>query len=71
MCAPVFCIVMLCLIHRIWWTMIETSSLLWRLYWHEGTVSDVIINEIYVVEVVCKYAGVLWLGFFVALRAME
>lgn len=27
MCALAFCIVMLCLIHGIWWTMVEISSL--------------------------------------------
>ena len=26
-CALTFCIVMLCLVHRIWWTIVEMSSL--------------------------------------------
>ena len=36
MCAPTFCILMLCLVHRIRWTMVEISSFSEWLCWTKG-----------------------------------
>ena len=36
MCALIFCIAMLCLVHIIWWTMTKISSLSGWLCWAEG-----------------------------------
>ena len=35
-CALTYCIVMLCLVHRIWWTMVKISSLSGWLCWDQG-----------------------------------
>ena len=50
MCALTICIVILCLVHRICWTMVVISSLS---RWLVGIrVADVIVSEVHVVEVV-------------------